>query len=120
MEAKHLEVLGRVNGQRIEFAPSGNRRPTPDIELALFRIVQEAVSNAIKHAQASRITVTLDLADEPSAVVADDGVGFDPSSRQIRERHLGITSMEERAAAIGASFKIDSAPGAGTTVTVER
>jgi len=117
--AKHLEVLGRVNGQRIEFVPTGDRRPPPDVELALFRITQEAVSNAIKHAQASKITIALDL-DGPSAVISDDGVGFDPSSRQIRERHLGITSMEERAAAIGASFKIDSAPGAGTTVTVQR
>lgn len=117
--AKHVEVLGRVNGQRIEFVANGDRPPAPDVELALYRIVQEAVSNAIKHAQASKISIALDLTDGPAAVVTDDGVGFDPSSRQIRERHLGITSMEERAAAIGASFKIDSAPGAGTTVTVQ-
>jgi len=117
--AKHLEVLSRVNGQRIEFAHAGARRLAPDTELAVFRIVQEAVSNAIKHAQSSKITVTLDVSDGFSAVVADDGVGFDPSSRHIRERHLGITSMEERAASIGASFKIDSAPGAGTTVSVQ-
>ena len=117
--AKHLEVLRRVNGQRIDFISGGETRPAPDVELALFRIVQEAVSNAVKHAQASTVTVSLDLTGGASAVVADDGVGFDPSSRRIRERHLGITSMEERAAAIGASFKIDSAPGAGTTVTVQ-
>jgi two-component system sensor histidine kinase DegS len=109
-----------VNGQRIEFTTTGDTRPAPDVELALFRIVQEAVSNAVKHAQASMIAVSLDLTGGATAVVADDGVGFDPSSRQIRERHLGITSMEERAAAIGASFKIDSAPGAGTTVTVQQ
>ena len=117
--AKHLEVLRRVNGQRIEFVAAGDKRPPPDVELALFRVVQEAVSNAIKHAQASKVTITLDLAGGATAVVADDGVGFDPSSRSIRERHLGITSMEERAAAIDAFFKIDSAPGAGTTVTVQ-
>jgi len=116
--AKHVEVLARVNGQRILFRPTGDRRVPPDVELAVFRIVQEALSNAIKHAQASKITIRLDLTDGPSAVVADDGVGFDPSSRQIRERHLGITSMEERAAAIGASFHIESAPGRGTTVRV--
>jgi signal transduction histidine kinase len=117
--AKHAEVLGRVHGQRIVLVPEGSGRPPPDVELALFRIVQEAVSNAIRHAEAATITITLDLGDRPSVVVADDGIGFDTSARQIRERHLGITSMEERAEAIGATLKIDSAPGLGTTVTVE-
>lgn len=117
--AKHVEVLSRVNGQRIELRTEGDRRPSPDVELALFRIVQEALSNAVRHAQASKIVIDLDLSNGAAVVVIDDGIGFDPSSRQIRERHLGITSMEERAAAIGAAFAIDAAPGRGTTVTVK-
>jgi signal transduction histidine kinase len=116
--AKHVEVLSRVNGQRIDFRAVGDVRPAPDVELALYRIAQEAISNAIKHAQASLVTISVDLSDGACVAVSDDGIGFDPASRRIRERHLGITSMEERASAIGASLTIDAAPGRGTTVNV--
>jgi signal transduction histidine kinase len=51
--------------------------------------------------------------------VADDGVGFDPGDRGLRARRLGLTSMEERARALGGSLAVVSAPGEGTTVTLE-
>ena len=49
--------------------------------------------------------------------VSDDGAGFDPSAPELRSRHLGLTSMEERARRLGAQLEIRSAPGEGTTVT---
>jgi signal transduction histidine kinase len=116
--AKHVDVLSRVNGQRIDLTVVGEERLGPDVELELFRIAQEAISNAMKHAGASEVSVRVAPATARPLVVRDDGVGFDPSSPRLRGRHLGLTSMEERAKAIGGDLTIESAPGRGTTVTV--
>ena len=51
--------------------------------------------------------------------VADDGIGFDPADPELRSHHLGLTSMEERARELGGRLRLRSAPGAGTTVTLE-
>ena len=51
--------------------------------------------------------------------VVDDGIGFDPSDPELRSRHLGLTSMEERARELGGALEVSSAPGAGTTVRLE-
>jgi signal transduction histidine kinase len=118
--AKHADVLGRVFGQRIEVDVRSDNRLDPSDELELFRIVQEAMSNALKHARASRIDVEIDLAATPPRVaIRDDGIGFDPADVGARSRHLGLTSMEERARTIRGRLAIDSHAGAGTTVTVE-
>lgn len=117
---KHAEVLSRVFGQQIEVDVRSEGRLTPDVELELFRIAQEALSNALKHAQASKIEIRADLANHPARLeIADDGVGFDTASPSVRARHLGLTTMEERAHGIGARFALDSAPGRGTAVKVE-
>jgi signal transduction histidine kinase len=91
----------------------------PDEEHQVLRIVQEAVTNALRHAKASRVVVMLAGADEGSTLVArvvDDGVGFDPSARVLRARRLGLTSMQDRAEALGGTLAIDSEAGRGTTV----
>ncbi len=117
---KHTEVLSRVFGQDIVVSVTSEKRLDDRMELELFRIAQEALTNALKHAQASRIDVDVDLENHPVRLrVRDDGVGFDPDSALVRARHLGLTSMEERASELGARFDLSSTPGHGTTVTVE-
>ena len=86
----------------------------------MLRIAQEALQNALKHANAGRITVSLRaVGGRLQLEVADDGIGFDPASTDVRSRRLGLTSMEERARRIGGTLEIASTPGAGTTVRLE-
>jgi signal transduction histidine kinase len=117
---KHTDVLSRVFGQDIAVSVISEKRLEAETELELFRIAQEALSNALKHAQASRIDVNVDLENHPVRLqIRDDGVGFDAESSLVRARHLGLTSMEERANELGARFDLSTAPGRGTTITVE-
>jgi signal transduction histidine kinase len=117
--AKQLEVLGRVHGLAVELVGSSEDRLDPAIETGLFRIVQEALNNVVRHASASRIEVTFECArGSVTATVVDDGIGFDPHARAVLARRLGLTSMRERAEAVGGSLKIESVAGQGTTVTV--
>lgn len=94
---------------------------SPEAELAIYRIVQEALSNVVRHAGATRAAVRLTRA--PGAVTAtvrDDGRGFDVTGVMSGERQgLGLFGMQERAAYLGGRVEIDSRPGAGTTVTAE-
>lgn len=83
----------------------------------VVRIVREAVTNALRHGRARTINVQLLLDGGPSLCVVDDGVGFDPTSVDHRG-HLGIVSMREQAAVLGASLELRSTPGVGTTVEV--
>jgi signal transduction histidine kinase len=116
--AKHVEVLRRVHRLHIDLDASGPVRLRPGIDEEVFKIAQEALQNALRHAGAERLEVS--LREDRGALalrVADDGAGFDPAAP--RSRSLGLTSMEERAAALGATLRIDSAPGAGTTISLE-
>jgi signal transduction histidine kinase len=90
----------------------------PGVQIALYRIAQEALSNISKHANASAVHLTLHRErDRTTLTVRDDGAGFDLGA--VPPGHLGIGIMRERAAAIGATVRFESAPGHGTTVTVE-
>lgn len=95
------------------------RLSTP-AEFHLFRIAQEAVANAVKHAKAHALSVTVVFgADAVSLQVKDDGVGFDPGRLDAGDGpHFGLLGMRERAARIGAQLTIVSSPGAGCTITV--
>ncbi len=101
----------------------GEERPVPDaVELAVFRIAQETLNNARKHARATRVDLTLTFEkDRLRLRVADNGAGFTmPAEDQLaREGKFGLVGMTERAKLAGGSFRIDSAPGRGTTVTLE-
>jgi signal transduction histidine kinase len=116
---KHVEVLRRVHGVEIELELADpGAHPVVDDEV--FRIAQEALSNALRHAQATSIRVRLDEHDDELTLrVEDDGVGFDPDAPALRSRRLGLTSMEERARALGGALAIDSGPGRGTAVVLE-
>ncbi len=86
----------------------------------LFRIAQEALSNAVRHAQADGITIAVEQQEGRVVLeVRDDGRGFDPAAPAVRARHLGLTSMEERCQALGGQLTIASAPGEGTVVRAE-
>jgi signal transduction histidine kinase len=86
--------------------------------LALFRIVQEALGNAAKHAHAKRITVRLTRSsDAVSLTVSDDGAGFDPG-RLGTSGGLGLITMRERASQLNGTFEFESAPGRGTMIRV--
>lgn len=93
---------------------------SPSAEIQLLRIVQEALSNARKHAQATRIEVDVDADAETLGVeVADDGRGFDPLVLDHRGwPRFGLQTMRERAYAIGGEFEIRSSPGQGSSVVV--
>ena len=83
---------------------------------AMLRIVREAVNNAGRHAHATLVTVSLDVSDGIALVIHDDGVGFEPERARVG---FGLTSMRERAEAIGGLFTVTSGPGLGTTVRVD-
>lgn len=92
-------------------------RPGPQLEIALFRIAQEALNNVAKHARASR--VDLELRHSPRGLelsVVDDGVGFDPAHLASRAGR-GMSTMRERAESIGAQFELRTTPGVGTRVS---
>jgi signal transduction histidine kinase len=93
---------------------------TPEVRLAIYRIVQEALHNALRHAAADEAVVRFEVIDDMLRVtIHDNGAGFNPQ-HTARPTALGLLSMRERAAAIGATFSVMSRPGDGTTVTVER
>jgi two-component system sensor histidine kinase UhpB len=90
-----------------------------DAEVALYRIVQEAVANAVRHADAARVVVRLGVeGNEVVASVEDDGRGFDVKDTEAERACLGLLGMRERALYIGGTLELDSAPGRGTRVHV--
>jgi signal transduction histidine kinase len=116
---KHADVLARVHGVRIEVDADCDRRLEPRTEQGLFRIAQEALGNAVKHADAECIRLRLALANGTLALrVTDDGCGFEPDAAARRGR-LGLVSMRERADRLGGALVIESAPGAGTSVSLD-
>lgn len=117
---KHIESLQRRDGPALTFATAeaDARLPLP-VEEALFRVASEAVGNALKHAHAKTIAVTLDVTDGITTLrVRDDGRGFVQDGQRAEPGHLGLSGMRERVAQIDGILRIESAPGAGTTVTV--
>ena len=106
----------------LQFEPNIIGTPSdlsPDLESNLLRIGQESVTNAVRHAHASRIRLELRFDQESITLrVADDGCGFDTSAAGQSNNHYGITTMRERAAQISASFRIASNAGTGTMIEV--
>lgn len=115
--------LNRESGLQSEFQVIGEeRRLSSEAELTLFRIAQEALNNVRKHANATKVTTTIEMHN--SAVhmtVQDDGVGFRPPSltdHPATASKLGLIGMVERARLLGGTLTIDSTPGRGTVVIV--
>jgi signal transduction histidine kinase len=115
---KHVDVLQRVHDVEINVDCATAPRDAGDPEI--LRVAQEALQNALRHAQAEHVDVRLTADNGHLRLdVADDGAGFDPADPSLRSQHLGLTSMEERARALGGRLTIASKPGEGTTVTLE-
>jgi PAS domain S-box-containing protein len=92
---------------------------SPDAQMQLFRMIQEAFSNARKHAQTDCVRLSFERADGQVCIrIQDNGRGFDPS-RAAGEGHFGLRFMRERAEELGGSLRVDTAPGKGTCVTIE-
>ena len=101
-------------------APAGASRPESRTEVTLYRIAQEALTNVVRHARASSVSVVvLQRLADITMLVEDDGIGFVPPAGDDSARAgLGLTSMRERAALIGGSCVVESHPGRGTTIRV--
>lgn len=94
-------------------------RLSSETETALYRIAQEALNNVAKHARARRVEVLLERRlDCVLLIVEDDGVGFDVAKRSDGRHGFGLVGMQERAALVGATLEIETAPGDGTTILV--
>jgi PAS domain S-box-containing protein len=100
----------------IQFTFEGERKLPPDVQVALYRIAQEALNNMVKHSKASQAMVVLRLGEQVRLSITDNGAGFDTTS--VTADHLGLKIMCERSEAIRAKFSLYSEPGEGTQVTV--
>jgi signal transduction histidine kinase len=99
----------------IRVAPSFERL-TPDLEIALYRLVQECLANVVKHSQAKKVVVSLERTDEALVLeVSDDGVGIGDVAA-ARRLSYGMASMRQRVRAVGGQFEVTSTPGKGTRV----
>lgn len=121
---RHLSEYSAATGLRIDVCAAGleGARLPADASITLFRIAQEAVTNVAKHARAQCASVTLTQREGCLVLlVEDDGCGFDVADTRSSRRkdHLGLVGMEERAALLGGSVRIESAAGKGTTVVAE-
>ncbi|UCC59972.1 MAG: GAF domain-containing sensor histidine kinase, partial [Dehalococcoidia bacterium] len=101
----------------ITLAVEGQGTLPPDVQVTLYRIAQESVNNIVKHARASKATVSLHYQPEQvQLLISDDGVGFDPEG--VSPEHLGLGIMRERAETIGATLSTQSQVGHGTQIVV--
>ena len=122
----YVVTVAQKRGLPVSFEALGEgadeQIPEP-VRVALYRILQESLNNARKHAQAEEVLVILDV--QPDSVVLevnDDGIGFDPPTylgKLVDRNHLGLVSMRERAAEVGGEYRVESEPGRGTRVVVE-
>jgi signal transduction histidine kinase len=110
--------FGEQTGIAVDFHSTLSERLGPDYETALYRIVQESLTNVVKHARAGNVSIVLTRKENAvSVVIEDDGVGFEPAT--AREGGLGLVGMRERIALLGGRFEIESRPGSGTTFVAE-
>ncbi|WUH99220.1 GAF domain-containing sensor histidine kinase [Spirillospora sp. NBC_00431] len=118
---KHVEVLDRAHEASVRIAADEAVVLPEDQEAVAFRITQEALYNALRHAGARIVEVRLGTRDGQAVLeVADDGSGFDTSDTATEQQNgLGLASMRDRAYSIGGELTIDAAPGHGTTVRLE-
>lgn len=117
----HLQEFEKRSGIKVNFVSSELASDTPlppSTATALFRILQESLTNIVRHANASEVNVSLFINSEVIILnISDNGVGFNPETIN-KKKTLGILGMQERTLALGGSYKISSAEGQGTAVEV--
>ncbi|MFI7228559.1 GAF domain-containing protein [Nonomuraea angiospora] len=113
---KHVRLLDRLHPSLVTFECVELPPVDPAVEVAVLRVAQEALHNALRHAEATSVAVRLAFADGKLVlIVRDDGNGFE----QAESRGLGLVSMRDRAESVGGVMTVESAHGRGTTVCVE-
>lgn len=112
---RRVELLDRVHSAQVEFVSSLEARLPSKVEEVVLRVAEEALHNALRHADASRVRVSL-IQSRSSIVceISDDGSGIDPQL----ERGLGLASMRERAGRVGGTLSVESQQDKGTTITL--
>jgi signal transduction histidine kinase len=122
--SNYLEEWAERSNVTIDFHSNGllEQRLASQLESTIYRIVQEAVNNVIKHANAQNVSIILEKRENRVLVIIeDDGIGFDADAllkTPARNRRFGLLGMQERVALVGGSLSIESTPGIGTTVLV--
>jgi two-component system, NarL family, sensor kinase len=113
------EEVAAASGLAVDFSLAGEPRPLPlRVEAGLYRIAQEALSNAVRHASARRAGLQLTLEPERARLlIDDDGRGFDPD--RVPKHHYGLLGLRERARMLGGTMRLETSPGAGTRITIE-
>ncbi|MGW2477196.1 GAF domain-containing sensor histidine kinase [Streptomyces sp. NPDC001665] len=115
-----VQVLDRAHTARVTFSSAGVRALPAAQEEALLRVSQEALHNALRHADAGHVDVTLARRDGVTVLrITDDGRGFEPTATRRAGRHLGLVSMRDRASGVGGRLTVESEPGEGTTIEME-
>ncbi|MBV5297891.1 MAG: PAS domain S-box protein [Rhodoferax sp.] len=117
----YVLLLARRTGLMVHVdCPHDNVRLPPELELGFFRIVQESLTNCVKHAQASAATVTLQLRARPLRLsISDNGIGFDPAVAETAGQGQGLRNMRQTVEFLNGHFSLVSAPGCGTQVCIE-
>ncbi|MFA6957189.1 MAG: GAF domain-containing protein [Thermoanaerobaculia bacterium] len=118
---QYSRSAGTETGLAVRFKARGftDDRLEPAIETALYRVVQEAVANVVRHARATGVDIFVrHRGDSIMVMIEDDGVGFEERLVPLNG-HFGLLGMRERAAALGGTLTVESTPGAGTTIVVE-
>ncbi len=111
--SKHTGIQGKLE-------TGGNPNNIPvEVETALYRCIQEALTNAARHANADNVSVKMDFASDKVIVnVADDGIGFDQHVENSANKHLGLQGMQERVDLLNGNLEIKSDPGQGTNIQI--
>lgn len=117
---KRVELVRRVHDVPIRLDVDDSGALSTTVQRELLFVANEALANALQHADANEVAVALDTHGDTARVsVSDDGQGFDLAATRSASRRLGLISMQDRVDALGGSLLIETAPGNGTRVTVE-
>ena len=115
---QHLDVLEKQHKLKVMLQVDGDVVISKEQEHHLFRVIQEALNNIIKHADTDRASVRLEFRDDHiSLQIMDDGKGFDPKLK-LADEHLGLSSMRERVELMRGTFQFNSRPGEGTKIII--
>jgi signal transduction histidine kinase len=118
---QYIETFNQQYNTRAQFEAVGlgKERLPPEMETALYRIVQESLTNVVRHAQATQVDVLVkQRGDQVVTIIEDNGIGFDLETAMQTSR-LGLLGMRERAEMLNGKLVIESTPGSGTTLLVE-
>lgn len=119
--ANELQIIKNTGSFNTRFTVDGETcKLLPEVEMVMFRIVQESLNNAVKHSRAKNIDILIsNNINQCSILITDDGEGFDVDKLECTETGIGLKNMQSRARLINAYFNIESAPGRGTRVILK-